>query len=369
MSQQPPALELPPSLLERQAPLAPRTTLGLGGPAAFLLRAQHVDHVIAAVASAASQGLPLFVLGGGSNVVVSDDGFDGLVVKVETRGVTVLGSVAPEGALEVQVAAGEPWDDFVAHATGQGWAGLECLSGIPGSVGATPIQNVGAYGQEVSETIARIEVLDRKTLQRRWLQTPDLNFAYRDSWLRRNPEAFVVLNVVFRLRPGGGPSVRYAELARALEGEPAPDLARVRQMVMGLRRKKSMVLDAADPNTRSAGSFFTNPIVDAQSFERVVQVATTAGLATNADEVPHWPVGEAGQVKLSAAWLIERSGFARGHREGPVGLSSAHALALVHHGGGAAQQLIALARAVQSAVHRKFGVRLSVEPVLVGLSL
>ncbi len=345
-------------------PLAPKTTLKLGGPAAHFVEASQESQVEQALAWANGQGLPVLVLGGGSNLVLADAGFAGLVLSMATRGLQTQST--PQG-VEVQVAAGESWDALVAYATGQGWAGLECLGGIPGCVGATPIQNVGAYGQDVSQTIARVQVLDRKTLQRRWLQPQELAFGYRDSWLRRNPDAFVVLNVMFLLRPGAPGNLRYAELAHALAANPHPTVEDVRQTVIQLRRKKSMVLDPADPNTTSAGSFFTNPVVDQATARFVVDVALQRGLAGNSLEVPQWPAGE-GQVKLAAAWLIEKAGFARGQRQGAIGISTAHALALVHHGGGTAQELVAFARTIAEAVWRAFHVKLTPEPIFVGLS-
>lgn len=354
-----------PLAITTSVPLAPRTTLKLGGPAAHFVEATQEAQVEQAVAWARAHGLPLLVLGGGSNLVVGDAGFDGLVLHMATQGLQARPTA--EG-IELQAAAGESWDAFVAYATRQGWAGIECLGGIPGCVGATPIQNVGAYGQDVSQTITRVEVLDRTTLARRWLQPQDLAFGYRDSWLRRNPDAFVVLQVVFLLRPGAANSPRYAELAQALAANPHPTVEDIRQTVIRLRRKKSMVLDPSDPNTTSAGSFFTNPVVDQATAQFVVDIALQRGLAAHSSEVPQWPAGQ-GQVKLAAAWLIERAGFSRGQRAGAMGISTAHALALVHHGGGTAQELVAFARTIAETVWRTFHVRLSPEPIFVGLAL
>ncbi|MDX2021671.1 MAG: UDP-N-acetylmuramate dehydrogenase [Deltaproteobacteria bacterium] len=342
-------------------PLAPLTTLRLGGEAAYFLAAHTIADVQGAVAWAQNKGVPLLVLGGGSNVVMPDAGWDGLVLHMQLRGQ----NVSNEGALiHVVAAAGEPWDAFVQSATRNKWAGVECLAGIPGLVGSTPIQNVGAYGQDVSETIARVRVLERATGALHWLTKDELQFSYRDSVLRRELSRFIVVEVAFDLRAGGAPSVRYAELQHALAATANPTLLDVRAQVLALRRKKSMVLDAADPNSQSVGSFFTNPLVDVQMAAEVARIASASGLA----HVPQWPQPD-GRVKLAAGWLIENAGFSRGLRRGAVGLSSAHALALVHFGGGTSNELLALARQVRDGVKAKFGVTLQPEPILIGASL
>ncbi len=328
--------------------LAPRTSLELGGPARFFVEARDDATVVEALRWAKARGVDARVLGGGSNLVVADAGVDGLVVEMAQRGVHIDGG-------RVRAAAGEPWDALVARTVAAGLAGLECLSGIPGRVGATPIQNVGAYGQEVAETIEFVRVLDRDTLEERVLAPADCAFGYRDSAFKRSPDRVVVLEVTFALRPGGAPALRYAELERAFEGEPTPTLAEVRERVIELRRRKSMVIDAADPNRRSAGSFFTNPIVEAAVADAVV--------ATSALQVPRWPT-EDGRVKLAAGWLIEQAGMQKGRRRGAVGISTAHALALVHHGGGTTAALLALADEVRDSVRARFGVTLEREPVL-----
>jgi UDP-N-acetylmuramate dehydrogenase len=325
---------------ETDATLAPLTTLRLGGPAAKLLVAESERDLIE-VAGA-------LVLGGGSNVVVADEGWPGTVVRVATRGIERDGRT-------LRVQAGEPWDDLVALTVTEGLAGFECLSGIPGLVGGTPIQNVGAYGQEVSETITSVRVYDRERGQVREMVAGECAFAYRTSLFKRN-ERFVVLAVSFTLLDNRERSepVRYAELARALGveiGERAP-LAGVREAVLALRRGKGMVLDETDPDTRSAGSFFTNPIVGRDVFERL-------------DGVPAWPLPD-GRVKVSAAWLIERSGFHKGYGDGPAGISSKHTLALVNRGGARTADLVALAREVAAGVRERFGIDLSPEPVFVG---
>ncbi|MCH1865221.1 UDP-N-acetylmuramate dehydrogenase [Nocardioides sp. CFH 31398] len=350
--------------------LADRTTLRLGGPARRWVTATTTDALVEAVAGADEGGEPVLVLGGGSNLVVADDGVDGVVVEVATRGVrtdtdpTGAPSTDPAcGGELVTVAAGEDWDAFCARAVASGWVGVEALSGIPGSVGATPVQNVGAYGQEVAQTIWSVLTWDRRERRRRTLPAADCGFGYRDSRFKREPGRWVVLEVTFQLRRGDlGAPVRYAELARALgveEGGRAP-LAAVRDAVLGLRRGKGMVLDDADPDTWSAGSFFTNPVLDDDA------------AAALPEDAPRWPV-EGGGVKTSAAWLIQHAGFDRGHgleRPGAtVGLSTKHTLALTNRGGATAEELLALAREVRDGVEAAYGVRLVNEPVLVGCTL
>jgi UDP-N-acetylmuramate dehydrogenase len=344
------------------APLAPRTTLGLGGPARCLVEATDEAILVEALRWADAEGLRVLVLGGGSNVVVADAGFDGLVVQMALRGIAETRSA---GRSLLRIAAGEPWDALVARTVDEGLAGLECLSGIPGSTGATPIQNVGAYGQEVSEVIAAVHVWDRRAGQRRVLAPQACRFGYRDSAFKADPEAVVVLAVDLALRPGGAPTLRYAELARAFAGAAAPSLPEVRERVLALRRSKSMVIDPADENRRSAGSFFTNPVVDAAVAERMVEQALREGLVRAAAEVPRF-AAEGGRVKLAAGWLIEAAGFRKGQRRGAVGISSRHALALVHHGGGSTRELLALAEEIRAGVHARFGVDLHRELVLVG---
>ncbi|MFO0712636.1 MAG: UDP-N-acetylmuramate dehydrogenase [Sandaracinus sp.] len=350
-------------------PLAPRTTLQLGGTARYFVSAQSDLEIAAALAWAESERLPVFVLGGGSNLIVPDEGVPGLVLAIETRGIATMPAVSGRGerTIRVTAAAGEPWDDFVATTVQHGWQGLECLSGIPGLVGSTPVQNVGAYGQDVSETIVAVGVLDRATRLPRTLSPEECQFAYRDSALKREPSRYVVTWVCFELRPGAPPALKYAELQRALSPRESPTLAEVRDTVIALRKKKSMVLDPLDPNRRSAGSFFTNPIVSAALADEVVRRALERGVVQRAAEVPRWPEKD-GRVKLAAGWLIEKSGIAKGLRQGQVGVSSAHALALVHHGGGTTRELLALAAHVQDRVRESFGVELEREPVLLGAS-
>lgn len=331
------------------------TTLRLGGPARTVVEATGEAELIDAVRTADEAGEPVLLVGGGSNLVVADDGFAGTVVVIRTRGIDVSAD-ACSGAM-VTVAAGENWDEFVAHAVERDWEGLEALSGIPGSVGATPIQNVGAYGQEVADTVVSVRTWDRHEKRVRTLMFSDLGFGYRHSRFKDEPGRFVVLTVAFQLRFAGGLSapVRYGELARRLGvevGERAP-LAQVRETVLALRRGKGMVLDADDHDTWSAGSFFTNPILTAE---------VAAALPADA---PRFEQPD-GSVKTSAAWLIDHAGFTKGHRRGAVGLSGKHVLALTNRGGGSTVELLDLAREVRDEVERVFGVRLVNEPVIVG---
>jgi UDP-N-acetylmuramate dehydrogenase len=348
--------------------LAPLTTLELGGRARHFVEAPDEATILAALAWARARGVPVFVLGGGSNVVVADAGYPGLVLRVATRGrsfVPAGASVPAGGEVLVTAAAGEPWDALVAETVARGLAGLECLSGIPGSVGATPIQNVGAYGQEVAETIRSVRVADRRDGSVLALPPAACAFGYRDSAFRRAPERYVVLDVTFALRPGGAPTMRYRELGEAIGAAGTPALATVRETVIALRRRKSMVIDLADPNRRSVGSFFTNPIVADDVAQHLVARAVADGLVRGAEDVPRWPAGP-GLVKLSAGWLIERAGIAKGLRAGAVGVSSNHALALVHLGGGTTAELVALARRVRDTVAARFDVTLVPEPIFVG---
>ena len=322
------------------------TTLRLGGPAARFVEARTDDEVIAAVTSVDG---PLLVMSGGSNLVVADEGFAGTVVRIAGRGIAV------EDA-RVTVAAGEPWDEFVSFCIEEGFSGIECLSGIPGSAGATPIQNVGAYGQDVSQTIVSVRVYDRDRGAVAVLSPADCAFGYRTSALK-GADRYIVLAVSFALaRSRSASPVRYAELARALGEQPSS--AEVREAVLALRRSKGMVIDAQDPDSVSAGSFFVNPVLSADEF---------ASLASDVNP-PSWPEPD-GRVKTSAAWLIERAGFERGYGNGKVGISSKHTLALVNRGGASTAELVALARELRDGVRDRFGVELQVEPTLVGVEL
>jgi UDP-N-acetylmuramate dehydrogenase len=334
--------------------LADHTTLRLGGPALEWVTATTEPELVTALDTTG----PVLVVGGGSNLVVADEGFAGRVVEVATKGITadVEGEDPTCGGVLVRVAAGEDWDAFVALAVERGWVGVESLAGIPGRVGSTPIQNVGAYGQEVSQTIASVRVWDRVLKGVRTFASADCHFGYRTSRFKADPGRHVVLDVTFQLRQGSlGTPVAYAELARTLGvevGQRAP-LTEVRDAVLGLRRGKGMVLDPADHDTWSAGSFFTNPVVEA---------------AAVPPDAPAWPQPD-GRVKTSAAWLIEHSGFGKGYGAGPVTLSTKHTLALTNRGDATTEQLLALAREVRDGVEAAHGIRLVPEPVLVGCEL
>jgi UDP-N-acetylmuramate dehydrogenase len=339
--------------------LAEHCTLGVGGPARFFVEARDEAAVLEAVDWARARRLPIRVLGGGSNLVVADDGIDGLVVKIALRG---LDTREAHGVVEVTAAAGEPWDELVELCVDHGWAGFECLSGIPGLVGATPMQNVGAYGQEVGETVILVRALDTCTGRIMTLENRECRFGYRDSMFRSvEPGRYIILSVAYRLRPRGAPTVRYADVEKELaaRGIAKPSLADVRASVLAIRRSKSMVLDPHDSNRRSCGSFFTNPIIPGAELAAVEARAGDRAM-------PRWPL-PGGQVKLSAAWLIERAGYTRGRVDGPVGLSSNHALAIVAHDGACARDVVAFARRVQAAVVDRFGVRLTPEPVFWGV--
>jgi UDP-N-acetylmuramate dehydrogenase len=344
-------------------PLSRLTTLRVGGPARRVVTATETGDVIDAVAAADAAGEPLLVLGGGSNLLVADAGFEGTVVRIASGGVTPE-SVDNCGGALVRVAAGQVWDDVVARAVVEGWTGVEALSGIPGSTGATPIQNVGAYGQEVAETVHTVRTWDRLEGRIRTIAGPDCGFAYRTSRFKaeryRGGPRYVVLDVTFQLGVGDlSARVRYAELAGALGvtiGDRVP-LAAARDAVLGQRARKGMVLDAADHDTWSAGSFFTNPVLDAAASDALPA------------EAPRWPVA-GDRVKTSAAWLIEHAGFAKGYGlPGPASLSTKHTLALTNRGSATAADLVALAREVRDGVRERFGVTLEPEPVLVGLAL
>jgi UDP-N-acetylmuramate dehydrogenase len=345
------------TVLENEA-LASRCTMEIGGRARYFVEARDQATVQAALDWAAARSLHVFVLGGGSNLVVADEGVDGLVIRVALRGIATR---SEREAVEVVAAAGEPWDELVRLTVERGWAGLECLSGIPGLVGATPIQNVGAYGREVSDVLTHVRALDRRTGRICVLAPEECGLAYRDSAFKRaESDRYILLSVGYRLLPGGAPAVRYPDVERALSarGIAAPSPSDVRQSVLAIRRSKSMVLEREDENHRSCGSFFLNPIVTGAELRCVEERAGR--------DVPRWPERE-GRVKLSAAWLIERAGFERGYREGPVGLSTRHTLAIVCHDGARTRDVVAFARRVRDKVEERFGVRLRPEPVFWGL--
>jgi UDP-N-acetylmuramate dehydrogenase len=346
-------------------PLRELTTLRLGGPAARIVEARDEAAVVDAVGRADRAGEPLLVLAGGSNVVVADEGFPGTVLRIVTRGIDRR--EVGDARVRLGVQAGEPWDALVERCVADGLAGVECLSGIPGSVGATPIQNVGAYGQEVAETIRSVRVLDRARDAVVELDAAGCGFSYRSSAFKRTPGRWVVLAVTFELeRSAASAPIRYAELARRLGvplGDRAP-LAAVREAVLELRRGKGMVIDPADPDSVSAGSFFTNPVLDGDAFAALERrVAERLGESARA---PAFPDAD-GRVKTSAAWLIERAGFERGHGDPRgIAISAKHTLALTNRGAGTTAELVALAREIAGGVRDAFGVDLVPEPVFVG---
>ncbi len=343
---------------QMDAPLAPLTTLRLGGPARRLVTAGTDAEVVAAVRAADAAGEPLLVLGGGSNLVIGDAGFPGTVLRIATEGFALDGTL-------LELAAGEVWSDAVARTVAAGLAGLEFLAGIPGSAGATPVQNVGAYGQEVAESITEVVAYDRLLGETVTLANADCAFSYRHSRFKADPDRYVVLRVRFRLADEGGLSspVKYAEVARAMGVEPEQrvKLGDAHAEVLRLRAGKGMVLDAADHDTWSAGSFFTNPVLTDAQF-----AAFTARLGDL--RAPAYPAGE-GLTKTSAAWLIDNAGFRKGHGSGPATLSTKHTLALTNRGSATTEDLLALAREVRDGVRAAFGVELVNEPVMVGVSL
>ena len=348
--------------MQENIALAGYTTLGIGGPARWFSEARSEADIVEAVEFTRSRNLPLFVLGGGSNLLVADAGFPGLVLHIALRGL----SRKEDGADTIFiVAAGEEWDSFVAATVAENCAGVECLSGIPGTVGGTPVQNVGAYGQEVSSTIQRVRALDRTTLQ--WVEFDNAacEFAYRSSLFNTTArQRYIVSEVTYRLRRGGAPLLTYKDLAQKFlqRHNPSPTLAAVREAVREIRHRKGMLLVEGDPDCRSAGSFFKNPVIATAQF---------AQLAEKFDGIPHYPAGagamDAEFVKIPAAWLIEQAGFAKGATVDVVGdtvsISSRHTLALVNRGGATAANLLALRDAIRSRVTTKFGIVLEQEPV------
>lgn len=351
--------------IREHAPLSTLTTLRLGGTARYLAICGTPDECRAAIEFARAQGLPLHILGGGSNTIFPDEGFPGVVLQVAISGLTE--SMAREGAI-FAVGAGELLDDVVTAAVARGFGGIECLAGIPGTTGAAPIQNVGAYGQEVSETITTVTAIDMTTLAERTLAGSECGFGYRTSRFKtEDRNRYLITGVTLRLRPEARPSLRYPELAKAVAADgPIADLApgqpalgRVRKTVLRLRRSKGMVVDPQDSESRSAGSFFMNPFLTPERFTAVQKIWTDAG---NTEPIPYYQ--STGGVKVPAAWLVEHAGFPRGTRRGNIGTSTKHALALVNRGG-TTTDLLAFAGAIQAAVTQKFGVDLAIEPVIV----
>jgi UDP-N-acetylmuramate dehydrogenase len=352
-------------LLLENIPLAPLTTIKIGGPAKYFVEARTAGEVQEAVAFACSRDLPVFVLGGGSNLLVADTGWPGLVLKIAIQGINqVQRSGHDDGKILFDAGAGESWDKFVCHAVMARCAGVECLSGIPGSVGGTPVQNVGAYGQEVAETITSVQVLDLrdKDGQVRELCPEACGFSYRASIFNTSERGrFIVLRVTYALTPGGNPRISYADLKRHFEGrETPPDLAETREAVRHIRACKGMLITPGDPDCLSAGSFFKNPVLSEEHHEDLKRRAAARGLT-----LPRYPALET-RKKVSAAWLVERSGFSKGFGFGRVGISTKHALAIVNRGGATAADVLTLKEQIQHRVEEIWGVRLEPEPVVVG---
>ena len=361
--------------IQENVPLAPLTTLQVGGAARYFVELKRESEVSEVVQFARGRDLPLFVLGGGSNLVVADSGWPGMVLKIAVSGISTLN---PDGnakdndknkdkgnAVLFSVGAGVDWDDFVAQAVVQNCAGVECLSGIPGSVGGTPVQNVGAYGQEVSDTIESVRAFDTQTDRIVVLPRPACGFRYRSSVFNTTERGrYIILRVNYRLKRGGTPTLKYADLQRhfaeRLAAKQMPTLAETRDAVRAIRRSKGMLIVPGDDDCRSAGSFFKNPVLAQEQFKELTERASAQGL-----EIPSYPALDA-QHKVSAAWLVEHSGFAKGYAAGAAGISHKHALALINRGAAHASDIVALKDEIQQAVQRAWGILLEPEPVFVG---
>jgi UDP-N-acetylmuramate dehydrogenase len=354
-------------LMKENTLLAPFTTFGIGGPARWFVEAASEDDIVEATAWVRERGHALFVLGGGSNLLISDAGFDGLVLRVGLRGIAVAEPTEESGQTIYEAGAGEDWDRFVERAVQDNCAGVECLAGIPGTVGGTPVQNVGAYGQEVATAIERVRAFDLKQEAFVEFSGAECGFAYRRSRFNSADRGrYIVTRVDYRLTPGGAPTLRYADLRRAIlesgQERTQPSLAEVAAVVRRVRQSKGMLLVEGDPDCRSAGSFFKNPVVTDEKVRRIAEAS--------AKEPPRFPAGSGpenlGRVKVPAAWLIEQAGFTKGYALGAAGVSSRHTLALVNRGGAAAAEVLALAHLIAAAVEVRFGIRLEMEPVMVG---
>jgi len=344
--------------IREHVPLAPLTTIGVGGPARFFVEASNPDEVREAIGYARSHSLPLFVLGGGSNLVVSDAGWPGLVLKVSLLGINHRHG---HGTAYFDVGAGEDWDSFVAATVQHHCAGVECLSGIPGSVGGTPVQNVGAYGQEVADTIDTVVALDIASGKEEEFEKSDCGFAYRSSIFNTSARGrYVILRVTYTLPHDGEPRVGYADLQKYFRDRGKPTLAEVREAVRQIRASKGMLLTPGDPDARSAGSFFKNPVLTPEQFDSLRHKAAARGL-----EIPNYPA-LASQRKVSAAWLVEQSGFPKAFGNGRVGISRKHALAIVNRGGATAAEVVELKNEIQAKVQQQWEIKLEPEPVLLG---
>lgn len=346
--------------LRENVPLAPMTTIGIGGPARYFAEIANPDALLDGVAWSRARGVPLFVLGGGSNILVADRGYPGLVMRVSILGIETH---LDGHDVVISAGAGEEWDALVARCVARNWAGFECMSGIPGRVGATPIQNVGAYGQETSETLVSIEALDLKGEGLVQVSASDCEFGYRTSRFKtRDRGRFIITRVAYRLAVNSQPVVRYPELQRHLAERRVSRAtpSDVREAVLEIRRGKAMVIVPTDPDSCSVGSFFVNPTVNRKTVDRLKEI-----LGSDGEKLPAFPVSD-DRVKLSAAWLIERAGVKRGYIHGNVGTSTKHALAIINRGGGTAGEVIELMQLVQKRVLEEFGVELTPEPVFVG---
>lgn len=354
--------------MEENKPLAPFTTFRIGGPARWFVEAQSEAEIVEATGWARERGMPVFVLGGGSNLLIADAGFPGLVLRVALRGVDCVERGLTGAAAQIyRVAAGEDWDRFVQQTVEENCAGVECLAGIPGTVGGTPVQNVGAYGQEVASTIDSVRVYDLEAGVFREFSAEECEFGYRRSRFNSTDRGrFIVTRVDYRLTVNGAPTLRYADLKRALQSQKIasgePSLIEVAAAVRGIRQAKGMLLVEGDPDCQSAGSFFKNPIVSEEHFNRIADSAAQPPPSFPAEAGPN----KAARAKIPAAWLIEHAGFAKGYGSGAAAVSSRHSLALINRGGASAREVLALAEKIREAVDTKFGIRLETEPVMVG---
>ncbi|QYU67059.1 UDP-N-acetylmuramate dehydrogenase [Leptolyngbya sp. 15MV] len=346
-----------PAYIRQNVLLSEYTTLGVGGPARFFAECSDENELTDLIRFGQANSLEVFILGGGSNLLVSDAGFDGLVVKLGIRGIEMCSTNGDK--CRITASAGENWDEFVEFAVARGLAGIECLSGIPGLVGGTPIQNVGAYGEEVSDVVVSVRCFDRKTGRIALLSNVECGFAYRKSIFNVSErDRYVVISVTYDLTIDGSPKIVYKDLSEHF-GDRRPSVAEVREAVLSIRRKKSMVIDPADPNSRSAGSFFKNPVVSSFEYERIKM--------KEGRDIPTFPVGP-DLVKIPAAWLIENAGFIKGFRLGNAAISENHSLALVNRGGATAKEIIDLMNLIKHGVFERYSVELVPEPVFLGFT-
>ena len=345
--------------LKENVELKNLTTLNIGGTARFFVSAETVEDVIETVGFAEQNGLEIFILGGGSNVLISDHGFDGVVLQVNLKGIEIEKETGEN--VIITVGAGEDWDEFTAFCVGKNFAGIECLSGIPGLVGGTPIQNVGAYGQEVSETVVAVKVFDRKSKETLTLNNAECKFSYRSSLFNTTEKnRFIILSVTYKLTKNGQPKIVYKDLIEFFNGK-NPDLSDTREAVCRIRAEKVMLVRQGGLDAQSAGSFFKNPIIGNERFQNLIEKLNSNGR----ENVPNFKIDEK-NVKIPAAWLIEKSGFEKGFQKGNAGLSTKHTLALTNRGNATAKEIIELKNEIQKTVKEKFGIELETEPVFVG---